>query len=105
MTAANVSRLPAPAAKPKKKKASVAAREAEAEDDGFITVEQRGVTLRIPVKGKLPIAAIDAFRVGDNYEGTKQMLGEEQWNRLRDAGITMDDLDEIGKKIREASGN
>lgn len=92
-------------APPPKKKLSVAAREAEASDDGYVTLEQCGVTVRVPVRGKVPIAAVDAFRDGDNYEGTKQMLGAEQWKRLSDAGLTMDDLDELGKKLNEATGN
>lgn len=102
MTEANI---PASPRKPKKK-ASVAAREAEAED-GFVTVtvEQCGVTLRVPVGGKIPITATDAFRAGDNYEGTKQIIGDDQWELLRDAGMTMDGLDELGTKLREAWGN
>lgn len=79
------------------------AQEAEAED-GFVTLEQRGIKLRIPVRGKVPIAAVDAFRAGDNYEGTKQMIGAEQWKLLSDAGLTMDDLDELGEKLNEVSG-
>lgn len=85
-----------------KKKASVAAREAEA-DDGYLNVEQCGVKLRIPIAGKIPLAAIDLFRVGDNYGGTKAMVGEEQWKLLVAAGATSDDLDELGKKLN--SGN
>ena len=106
MTAANVAHLPEPP-KPKAKKkvsAVVEAQEAEA-DDGFVTIEQRGITLRIPVSGKVPLAAVDAFRAGDNYEGTKQMLGAQQWKQLSDAGLTMDDLDEIGEKLQAATGN
>ena len=63
-------RLPAPQKK-QPKKAAAAAQEAEASDDGFVELEWRGVQLRIPVEGKLPVAAVDAFRAGDNYEGTK----------------------------------
>jgi len=100
----NVAHLPEPEPKRKKKSAVVAAQEAEA-DDGFVTLEQCGISLRVPVRGKVPVAAVDAFREGDNYEGTKQMLGAEQWKRLSDAGLTMDDLDEIGKKLQEATGN
>lgn len=92
-----------PPRKPKKK-ASVAAREAEAED-GYAVIEQCGITLRIPVGGKIPIAAQDAFRARDNYEGTKQLIGKEQWQRLSDAGMTMDELGELGAKIRGALGN
>lgn len=90
--------------KPKKKNLAVTPREAEAAD-GFVTIEHCGITLRIPVGGKIPITAVDAFRAGDNYEGTKLMIGEKQWKLLSDAGMTMDDLDELGKKLREASGN
>lgn len=81
-----------------------AAQEAEA-GEGFVAIEQRGVKLRVPIAGKLPIAAVDAFRAGDNYEGTKAMLGDEQWQKLRDAGVTLEELDELGKKIEEAAGN
>jgi hypothetical protein len=82
----------------------VAAREAEAED-GYLNVEQCGVKLRIPIGGKIPLAAIDLFRVGDNYGGTKAMLGASQWKRLVAAGATSDDLDELGKKLNGVSGN
>ena len=95
----------APAAKPRpRKKVAVSAREAEA-DEGFVHLEQCGVKLRIPVGKKVPIAAIDAFREGDSYEGTKQMLGAEQWQALSDAGVNGDDLDELGGKLAEATGN
>lgn len=95
-----------PAKRPPRKKASpsAVARQAEAED-GYVTVEHRGMTLRLPIGGKVPLAAIDAFRDGDNYGGTKEMLGAEQWKLLRDAGMTMDDLDELGEKLEAASGN
>jgi hypothetical protein len=106
VTAANVSHLPAPPPrKAKKGKTSVQAREAEADGDGYVTVEQCGVELRIPVRGRIPVAATDAFRAGDNYEGTKQMIGVEQWQQLSDAGMTMGQLDELGTKLREALGN
>lgn len=91
---------------PRKKAApaSVAARQAEAED-GFVTVEHCGVTLKVPVAGKVPVAAIDLFRDGDNYGGTKLMIGAEQWQKLSDAGMTRDDLNELGKKITKTQGN
>lgn len=108
MTAAKVSRIPArpPRKRAPAKKAppAVAARQAEAED-GFLILEQCGVTVRVPTAGKVPVAAIDAFRNGDSYEGTKQMLGKEQWQLLSDAGMTGDDLAELGKKLDEAQGN
>lgn len=108
MTAAKVTQLPAPEPDPPKKKpkkaAAVEAQEAEA-DDGFVTIEQRGIKLRVPVGGKLPIAAVDKFRIGDNYGGTREMLGPEQWKKLSDAGLTLDELDELGNKVQELLGN
>lgn len=101
MTTSNAARRRAPQ---KKASASAAARRAEAED-GFVLIEQCGVTLKIPVGGKIPIAAIDAFRNGDNYGGTKLMIGAEQWKLFSDAGATNDDLDELGAKLKDASGN
>lgn len=97
----NVSQLPAP--KPKKK-ASVEAREAEA-DDGYVTVEQCGVTLRIPVGGKVPYKARRAFLRGDNDLGNELLFGTEQWEALMDKNPTVDDMNEIGTKLEEALGN
>lgn len=84
--------------------AVVAAQRAEVEDD-IVTLEHCGVTLRIPIGGKTPIAAIDFYLVGDEYRGNKALLGEDQWNALVAAGATMDNIDEIGDKIKEAVGN
>lgn len=102
----NLAHMPKPQKpqRPRKKPLAVAAQEAET-DDGFVTIEQRGVTLRVPVRGKLPVAAIDAFRAGDSYEGTKQMVGEQQWKLLSDAGMTLEELTELGDKLSEFSGN
>lgn len=101
MTAA---RKLAAAPKPRKASAAAAARQAEAED-GYVEVVQCGVKLRIPIDGKVPVAAIDAFRDGDDYEGTKQMIGAKQWKLLSDAGMTRDDLNDLGKKLQAALGN
>lgn len=90
--------------KPKAASPATEARQAEA-DDGFVTVEQAGVTVRVPVGGKVPLAAIDAFRANDNYGGLRELLGKEQWQKLRDAGATKDDLEELDKKLKDASGN
>jgi hypothetical protein len=103
---AHIAPVPEPQDHKPKKKRSIAAEAREAEaGDGFVVVEQCGVTLRIPVSGKVPLAAIDAFRDGDNYAGTKIMLGDEQWKALTAAGATMDDLDALGAKLMEAAGN
>ncbi len=95
-----------PARRPRKAAASSpseAARQAEAED-GYVLVEQCGVTLKLPLKGNIKLAAIDLYRAGDNYGGTKAMIGEEQWARLLAAGATDGDLDELGNKLKAASG-
>lgn len=104
MTEAAIAHLPESPSRKKQKKVSVAAREAEA-GDGFVDLELKGISLRIPVRGKVPIAAVEAFRVGDNFAGTRAMVGEEQWKVITDAGWTMDDLDELGQKLDEATGN
>lgn len=89
---------------PARKKPAATARQAEAED-GFVTLEHCGVSLRIPVGGKLPIAALDAFIEGNDYLGTKLTVGVEQWKALSDAGMTRDGLNELGNKLEDLLGN
>lgn len=102
MTAANVSHIPEPQdRKPKKKDA---AREAEAED-GYVTVEQCGLQLKIPVRGKVPLAAYIAFTEGNNIAGTKLLLGSEQWDAFLEKNPTIDDFEAIGDQLQEISGN
>lgn len=110
MTAANVTDISAnaPKSKPRKKATPAAevARQAEAEaEDGFITIEQCGIELRLPLKGHIQLSIIELFRAGDNYGGTKAMIGPEQWQRLIEAGATDGDLDDIANKLNGASGN
>lgn len=90
-----------PEPKPKKK-ASV--REAEA-GDGYLTVEQCGVELRIPVGGKVPLKAFMAFSAGDNLGGTELLLGPEQWDAFLEKNPTLDDFEAIGDQLQELSGN
>lgn len=113
MTAAKTSPVPASASKardrrprkaPAQKATSVAAREAEA-SDGFVTIEQCGVTLRIPVGGKVPYKSRIAFLQGDNDLGTELLLGAEQWQALMDRNPTCDEMNEIGAKIQATAGN
>ena len=87
--------------KPKKKSAD--ARKAEA--DGFIDIEQCGVTLRVPLGLKVPLDAYEAFHDGNEMLGTKLLLGEEQWAALKAANATVGDFAEIGEKLTEALGN
>jgi hypothetical protein len=107
MTAAHESE---PAAEPKPKKKNLAAvppaeAEAKAETDGYFTIEHCGITLRVPSYGEITIPAMDLFRKGDNYGGTQEMLGEEQWKLLHDARLTMNQLDDLGGKMKEVTGN
>lgn len=113
MTAANVSRIPSAAPepqdhKPKKtpaqKKAAATARKAEAED-GYLTVEQCGVTLRIPIGGKVPLAAYIEFDKGNELAGTELLLGPEQWAAFLKANPTIDDFAAVGKQLEELAGN
>lgn len=114
----DVTRIPDHAPQPQdhKKKKSAAARAAEA-GDGYITIEQCGVELRIPIKGKVPTKAMLRFRnlnddlteIDDpfkaNMMGTRELLDTEQWEKLLAANPCAEDFQEIGKKIQEASGN
>lgn len=104
MTAAKGRRPAKKTAAKKTAAASAAARRAEAVD-GIVTLEQCGVPLRIPIGGKTPLAAIEAYLAGDEYAGNKAILGDKQFQALVDAGATMDDFDQIGDKITEAAGN
>jgi hypothetical protein len=115
VTAANVSRIPGAAPEPqdhkpkktpaqKKAAAAATARKAEAED-GYLTVKQCGVTLRIPIGGKVPLAAYVAFKNDDELKGTELLLGKEQWAAFLEKNPTLDDFAEIGKQLEELTGN
>lgn len=109
MTAANVAHLPEP--KKPKKKAAVVAQEAEAKEDGFVTVEHLGIKLRIGVGDNMPAGVIDAYidgGAGDfetNWAGLREWVGDEQWKRLKAAGMTRRDVAELDRKIGEIAGN
>lgn len=87
---------------PEKKKPADA-RKAEA--DGFIDIEQCGVSLRIPLGENVPLAAYMAFRADDEMRGTELLLGPEQWAAFMDANPTVGDFAEIGRKLTEVLGN
>ena len=97
----------APKSRPRKKTAD--ARKAEA--DGFLDIEQCGVTLRIPLGENVPLAAYMAFKANggnnldDEMRGTELLLGAEQWQAFMDANPTVGDFAEIGKKLAEVLGN
>lgn len=112
MTAANVSEFPA---KPGKK-AAAAAREAEAAD-GYLTIEQCGVTLKIPMGDKVPFSATlrfmglndDLTPLGENENrdllGTRLLLGAEQWAAFLEKNPTTEDFNAIGRQVEKFSGN
>ena len=97
-------RVPATAPQPQDHKQKSAAREAEAEG-GFVTVEQCGVKLRVPIKGKVPLKALIAFNNGDEFGGTEILLGQEQWATFLAKDPTLDDFLEVAQKVKEAAGN
>lgn len=86
------------------KKAETAVRAAEA-SDGYLDVTQCGVKLRIPVRGKVPLAAYIEFEKGNEIEGTELLLGPEQWTKFMAAKPTVDDFNEIGTQLEALAGN
>ena len=86
----------------KKKKA--AARKAEATDK-TVTVEQCGVTLQIPVGDNIPLEAVLAFTAGNDFEGTRHLIGDQQWAAFLATKPTLADYNELGEKLKEAAGN
>lgn len=98
-------KMPANAPEPQdhKEKKSAAARKAEA--DGFVTVEQCGVKLKIPIGGNVPLAAAVKFSEGDEFGGTRLMLGDKQWEAFLAKNPTVDDYNAIGEQMKEAVGN
>lgn len=87
----------------RRRKKSAEARKAEA--DGFIVIEQCGIELTVPVGRKVPLKAYFAFKEGDDKNGTRLLLGQEQWDALLDADPTVGDFEEIGQKLTDALGN
>ena len=77
----------------------------QAEADGYVTIEHCGLQLRIPIKGKVPVAAYLAFKNGDEFGGTEALLGPDQWAAFLATNPTIDDLNEIGAKLTELVGN
>lgn len=97
--------IPDTAPKPKDppRKKPVDARKAEAE--GFITIEQCGIELRIPLGRNVPLDAYEAFKDGDDMLGTEMLVGEEQWAAFRAAKPTVGDFMDIGEKLSKLLGN
>ena len=94
----------APEPEDDKPKMSGQARYSEAED-GFVTIEQCGVELRIPFGVKVPLTAYLAFKDDDEVRGTELLLGPEQWAAFLAANPNMGDFAAIGQQLRALAGN
>lgn len=106
----------APRPQDRKPKKSAAARKAEA--DGFATIEQCGITLRIDM-GNLSIPALLAFdglnedltemspaeKKLAEMKGFRLLLGPEQWAALLARNPGTRDFEEIGKQFAALAGN
>lgn len=111
--AAAASRIPANAPQPQdrkrgktaaEKRAEAAVRAAEA-NDGYLDVVSCGVPLRVPVGGKVPLAAYMEFEKGNELAGTEILLGPDQWKAFMAANPTIDDFAEIGAQLEAIAGN
>lgn len=98
-------RVPATAPKPQDRKPKKSAEARQAEADGFVTIEQCGVTLKIPLAGKVPLKAYMAFKKGDELAGTELLLGEKQWAAFLEKNPIVEDFAEIGEKLTDLMGN
>jgi hypothetical protein len=98
-------RTPAAAPKSQDPKPGSSAEARQAEADGFVIIEQCGVELRVPVAGNVPLKAYVAFKNDDELGGTELLLGPEQWAAFLEKDPTVDDFNEIGKKLLDLAGN
>lgn len=105
MTTTPRKRVPASAPKPqdRRPKKSTEARQAEA--DGFVNIEQCGITLRIPIGDNVPLTAYMAFKNDDELRGTELLLGPDQWAAFLKKNPTVGDFAEIGTKLNDLLGN
>lgn len=96
---------------------SAEARRAEAVD-GFVDIEQNGVTLSIPFGDSVPLEVIEvlvsqastapqnsAEEVVNEAAVTKALVGPEQWEAFMATRPTLRDYRELSDKIRGLSGN
>ncbi|MBL3743451.1 Uncharacterised protein [Mycobacteroides abscessus subsp. abscessus] len=106
--------IPANAPKPDPKK-SAQARQAEAVD-GFVTVEQCGVTFRIGLGENMPFEVVEEMTARPEPQSkdeqrrydlavTKALLGPEQWEAFRAARPLVRDYNELNDKITDLMGN
>ncbi len=100
--------------KPDPKK-SAQARKAEAED-GFVNVEQCGVTFRIGLGENMPFEVIEEMSARPEPQSenerrkydlaiTKALLGPDQWEAFRAAQPTVRDYNQLSDKITDLMGN
>ncbi len=107
----------APKAQDQKPAKSAEARRAEAAD-GFVDIEQNGVTLSIPFGDSVPLEVIQvlvdqaatepqngAEEVVNEAAVTKALVGPDQWSAFMATRPTLRDYRELSEKIRGLSGN
>lgn len=95
---------PANAPKPQDRKAKKSAAIRQAEADGYVDIEQNGITLRIPFGDAVPLEAYMKLKDGDELGGTEILLGPEQWTAFLATSPTVGDFAAIGAKLLELSG-
>jgi hypothetical protein len=96
--------IPANAPKPQDHKAKKSAAIRQAEADGYVDIEQNGITLRIPFGDAVPLEAYMKLKDGDELGGTEMLLGSEQWAAFLATSPTVGDFAAIGAKLLELSG-
>jgi len=103
--------MPEPKPKGRKpKKDAVTAQDAQIAEaeDGYVTIEHIGVTLRLPVGDNVPAGVVDAVIEGGtlaNWKALQAWVGKEQWALLIDAGMTKRGVKELDAKFGELAGN
>lgn len=90
------------------------ARKAEA-GDGFVTIEQCGVKLRIPLGDNMPLAVIEELAKPEPQSEleksqqeiaiTRALIGPVQWEAFAAAQPTMRDYNELSANINGLLGN
>lgn len=64
-----------------------------------------GVEYLLPATSdQWPLAALEGFEEGKIVAAVRSLLGPEQWNRLKDTGATLADLNVLAEKIASVYG-
>jgi hypothetical protein len=82
--------------------AAVAAAAAEGKDQPF-AFTYHGTRYEVPPSGNWSLTALDALSAGDLAGALAEMLGED-YNKLRDAGLKLGELNALIEAIGQESG-